>query len=148
MGLSYAEVANIARTMAIPPTSFVSLVAPRDEYREPAGLLRLGPREAPYALELQRRDGVCVFLLTLGSGRKLCGLGALAPRACRDYPTRSALTRLVCWRGWREDEIVTDTNDEAQRRAEARWDERIAGRAQPLDEETALAALLSLEVLG
>jgi len=125
--LDYADLARIATTLAIAPLSFVALTG--------ATALRptLDLAGQSAGLTLRRHDGRCVFLLTLTSGRPLCGLGALAPAACRAAPSTPL-----------PPEVDRTPRPSHQSELEARWRERLVGRTRPLDPESALAGLLSM----
>ena len=125
--LDYADLARIATALSIAPLSFVALTGPTP----PRPTLDLAGQSV--GLTLRRHDGRCVFLLTLASGRRLCGLGALAPTSClkdRSTPLPAHVDRAP--------------RPSNQAELEARWQSRIAGRTRPLDPETALSGLLSM----
>ena len=78
-----ADVARIAEGIAVEPWQFVEL-APTNE-GDPAGVaMDDGPDRQAMVLRRTGRD--CVFLVRTGSGAGRCGLGALAPTACRMFP--------------------------------------------------------------
>lgn len=125
--LEYADIDRIAKTLAIAPLSFVSMTEPADS----RPTLDLAGQRA--GLTLRRHDGRCVFLLTLTSGRPLCGLGALAPAACLTTPSSPLPIQ-----------VDRTPRPSHQPELEARWRSRLAGRTRPLDPETALAGLLAM----
>jgi hypothetical protein len=80
--LTLPELARIARTLSVPPSSFAELGAPISPSPTP---LRTPSLERAQVL-LRHVDSSCIFLLHLGSGRRFCGLGPLAPAACTHFP--------------------------------------------------------------
>lgn len=125
--LEYADIDRIAKTLAIAPLTFVALTG-ATALRPTLDLA--GQSAGP---TLRRHDGHCVFLLTLTSGRPLCGLGALAPAACLTTPSSPLPIHI--------DRTPTPSH---QSELEARWRARLVGRTRPLDPESALAGLLSM----
>jgi len=134
--ISIAELGSIARTLELPPTLFVELSS------DPANP----------TLRLVRRAGTCVFLLHLATHKRLCGLGPLAPLACRRYPAEPG-PQTHCWRTWtreelEEDDLEAETQSAvvSQARLVARWQTRLASRHHELADSMALDALLSLSM--
>ncbi|HRE89337.1 MAG TPA: hypothetical protein PK095_09365 [Myxococcota bacterium] len=125
--LGYTDLARISTALSIAPLSFVALTGPTP----PRPTLDLAGQLV--GLTLRRHDGRCAFLLTLASGRRLCGLGALAPVACLKDPSTPLPADV--------DRAPRPSN---QAELEARWQSRIAERTRPLDPETALSGLLSM----
>jgi Fe-S-cluster containining protein len=78
-----ADVARIAHGVAVEPWQFAEL-APTPA-SDPAGVAMDGGPDRQ-ALVLRRTGGDCVFLVRTRSGAGRCGLGALAPTACRMFP--------------------------------------------------------------
>jgi Fe-S-cluster containining protein len=170
VALTADEVVAIARTLAVAPERFARLA--------PVGTAASGgaepvtiklSRDGPgHRVVLRRRDDGegrtrCVFLMTAGSGRKLCGLGELAPGACRTFPRPvdlDAERRAVgCWRRWEDltedgaGELAAEGVREAAMRARdeaaiARWDAVVALREHRLPEDAFLHALLADAEVG
>jgi Fe-S-cluster containining protein len=133
--ITIAELGSIARTLELPPTLFVELSGD----------------SADPTLRLVRRDGNCVFLLHLATHKRVCGLGSLAPLACRRFPAEPG-AQTNCWRTWSDDELhdSVDLDAEAQSAVTvqaglvSRWQTRLATRHHELGATMALDALLSL----
>jgi len=152
--LTGADVARIARALEVAPTRFATTTpaAPGD------ARAFLDPDGAPVRLVLRRRAEpdertACVFLLALGSGRRLCGLGELAPTACRLHPAEGP-TPGACWRTFSAAEVAPARAALGERLAaeEAGWRaflarvaELRADRPRPPDLETLLDVLLAHE---
>jgi hypothetical protein len=141
--LTIPELAAIAHTLALPASSFAELA--------PAGISDLAPvttTSGPKQLLLRQRDGLCAFLLQLGSGRRLCGLGDLAPASCRDFPRTPDLSGGLApecpepWSALPEGPRTAARHD----RLVARWD-ALDADALP-DEPSTLDALLALTASG
>ncbi len=87
VALLAGEVATIARALSVAPERFATLSAVEDpQPGEVTVALDAGPRR--WRLVLRRRDegqgrSRCVFLVGAGKEREVCGLGELAPAACR-----------------------------------------------------------------
>lgn len=149
----------MARTLAVAPERFVELVAasPSDER---VIELVAGGRDRRRMVLRRRPDGTgrtrCVFLVTSGAGRPVCGAGALAPSTCKAFPAPfvAGATRVAgCWRTWSPEEVsaveAPDEADEARAQAAVqRWNERVAGRHFPLPESAFLHALLADPEVG
>jgi len=106
--LTGADVVRIATALEIAPLTFVALAFAAERDRAADTFTTHDHRRA--RLVLARRpepDGhtACVFLLALGSGRRLCGLGALAPTACRLHPATGPDPG-ACWRTFTSDEVA------------------------------------------
>ncbi len=132
--ITIAELGAISRTLELPPTLFAELS---------------GDSANPTVL-LVRRAGTCVFLLHLATHKRLCGLGPLAPLACRRYPTEPG-PQTHCWRAWSDDELLdsklaaeTQSAAASQAGRVSRWQARLATRHHELADSMALDALLSL----
>jgi len=144
------EVVAIARALAVSPERFARL-APADGSQGLAVELAPDGSDARRIVLRRRPDGAgrtrCVFLLTAGSGRAICGLGELAPEACMAFPAPAAAGRVAgCWRSWEAGEIATPAHGEADDRAEgtiARWNTIVRERPYPLDAGTFFDALLA-----
>ncbi|MFO0744382.1 MAG: hypothetical protein U1F43_01760 [Myxococcota bacterium] len=134
--LTGADVVRIAAALEVAPSTFATaLPAPADDARAFA----LGAGRARLVLAQRAEpDGrrACVFLLGLGSGRRLCGLGELAPTACRLHPS-SADGPGACWRTFTADEVAParraladrlDAERGAWRARVAAWNEAMAAR--------------------
>jgi len=80
--LTLPELARIARTLALPAARFAELGPPVAPTPTP---IRTSPTSQTQVL-LRHVDSACIFLLHLGSGRRFCGLGPLAPSACTHFP--------------------------------------------------------------
>ncbi len=80
--LTLPELARIARTLALPPARFAELGPPVAPDPTP---IRISSTSEAHVL-LRHSDSSCIFLLHLGSGRRFCGLGPLAPAACTHFP--------------------------------------------------------------
>lgn len=137
--ITIAELADIAKALALAPTAFATLTTPHTP----------GP-----GLSLRRDpEGRCVFSVHLGSHRRACGLASLAPLACRRFPEPAATNRPLphCWRTWGDAELSDPelereqlTSDLSQSALAARWAERTRSRSHPLDEAMLLDALVAL----
>ena len=133
---TFTEVARISTTLAVAPTTFIALTPHRT-----ASMLALGGTER--GLALKRHEGRCVFLLELAT-TSLCGLGDLAPHACKVRPD----TPLPA--GTRDGSAPRDTkppfapDPERQHQLETKWRARLANRHFPLTPEVALDGLLAL----
>lgn len=152
--LTGADVVRIATALEVAPTSFAT-VAPASDSPDAPDVFLTSERR-PVRLVLARRaepDGheACVFLLALGSGRRLCGLGALAPTACRLHPAIGPEPG-ACWRTFTADEVAPARAALADRlRSErAAWHAFLAdvaaklrGRPCPIELETLLDAQLA-----
>jgi Fe-S-cluster containining protein len=80
------DVYRVARDLQLPPESFVELQGAAEPDAAHQLVLDVEERERRYhRMALRKRDGGCVFLLSLGSvGR--CGIYSSRPDACRSYP--------------------------------------------------------------
>lgn len=152
--LTIAELATIAHTLELRPSSFAELV-PAESSPDLAALelpLAHTSTLAPQVLTLRRdRSGACVFLLHLATHRRYCGLGALAPLACRRFPVTAGSQGTTCWRPWTDDELSDPPLDAAQATATAahaahvaRWHEKLGASHHALTPSLTLDALLSL----
>lgn len=147
------EVVAIARALAVAPTRFARLEVTNEGSADAIAIAPGGGDRRRIVLR-RRPDGAgrtrCVFLLTAGSGRAICGLGELAPEACRAFPAPATEGRVEgCWRRWQAHEIeapaaVVDRGAGAI----ARWNAIVAGRPYPLDEDTFFDALLADAAMG
>jgi hypothetical protein len=156
------EAARIARTLAIPLGEVVEVAA----FDAPAGpgteveprAFRLAPGGPPHALLLRKAmepDGLaCRFRLALRTGRKLCGLGPLAPLACRRFPhpnSAEAFAAGHCWRVFTPSELesgaraVTDDGrvEAPWGDARTRWHEAVDGYGTPVPGEVFLDWVLN-----
>lgn len=133
------EVATLARTLAVAPERFV-------EVADEGPIAMGGGRQV--RLHLRRRDdgtgrSACVFLVTSGAGRPVCGAGALAPSACQDFP-RAPGRSVGCWRTWTAEEVTGPVRDRGHHEAfVARWNTLVATRAYRLPDSALLHALLA-----
>ena len=102
----------------------------------------------------RRPDGAgrtrCVFLVTSGSGRMVCGAGALAPSACKAFPAphvgETATKVAGCWRTWAPEEVAglaADPGPDAAEPVISRWNARVGERHFPLPEVAFLNAMLA-----
>lgn len=160
--LTGADVVRIATALEVAPTTFATSIAatgpeaagddgdaflesdPRDPRR--TRLARLVLRRVP-----EGAATACVFLLGLGSGRRACGLGALAPTACRLHPATDAGPG-ACWRAFGEDEVAPVRRALAGRLADeraawwrqvARWNAAARSRPVPMSHEVLLDSVLA-----
>jgi Fe-S-cluster containining protein len=146
-----ADVARIAQTLKLAPAQFVQALPlpsanPRLGFRLSQGgeVLHLALRKQRARVKLKP----CVFLLSVGDGRKLCGLGELRPAQCQMFPVLPGgafgaddiAPRLYqgagCWRTWHLGELDLGAESAgllAQRRAQevyaqhvAAWNQHIA----------------------
>ncbi|MFT7581320.1 MAG: hypothetical protein ACI9MR_002995 [Myxococcota bacterium] len=119
MELNGRDVVRIARALEVAPIVFCS-------HRQAQGrqAIRLDGGLPNHVLVLKRREAVgdpdsarrpCLFLQTLASHRKICGLDALAPALCQLFPVQvpepgaSEAIPLYsgegCWRPWKATEV-------------------------------------------
>lgn len=166
--ISPDEVVTLARTLAVAPERFATLV-PADglqsSLRDPSegrgrAEISLGGGVAEQRRMILRRrpDGAgrtrCVFLVTSGAGRPVCGAGALAPDACKAFPgpaVAAGASRVAgCWRTWEPHEVsaTAPEADVPTDPAVVRWNERVAERRFPLPEAAFLHALLADPEVG
>lgn len=131
--------ATLARTLAVAPERFVEVAD--------GGPIAMGGKRS-VRLHLRRRDDgtgrtACVFLVTSGSGRPVCGAGALAPSACQDFPTVPGRSE-GCWRTWQPEEIDAPPRDRSRHDAfVARWNALVDERPYRLPDSALLHALLA-----
>jgi Fe-S-cluster containining protein len=80
------DVYRIARDLQLSPESFIELQAAAEPDLSHQLVLDVDERERRYQrLALKKRNGGCVFLLSL-DGRGRCGIYPSRPDACRSYP--------------------------------------------------------------
>ena len=151
------EVATLARTLAVAPERFATLAPAQD--LDPNAIKLAADAPERWRMVLRRRpDGAgrtrCVFLVTSGAGRPVCGAGELAPSACKAFPApfvTGAATRVAgCWRTWSPEEVTAiERPDETRAKAAVmRWNQRVAERRFPLPESAFLHALLADPEVG
>ncbi|MCB9732040.1 MAG: hypothetical protein H6745_05345 [Deltaproteobacteria bacterium] len=155
--VTHRDVARVAAALAVAPELFCDAVPTSAE--DPLGL-DLGDGRRARAVLRRRDDGdgalACLFLLALDGGRRLCGLGELAPRRCGLFPVigrGEVAADGLCWRPWRWEELAGDVDREALTALEAdraafaavvaRWNAFAARRRRRLSLATALAFLLN-----
>jgi hypothetical protein len=86
-----ADVVRIARALAIEPWTFVELIPIADD----AAGVEVDQSGQQYRQVLATGAAGCVFLIRTSIGAGRCGLGELAPAACRVFPADPAAAEVT-----------------------------------------------------